>query len=168
MISPSCMSHIGTRPPSGVNESCIALTEPFDAPSSPSRRAPMPAMPKRTSLPSMLPPACSALAAWSTGSDASAGLPACSCETQSQRSGRKIDEHRGEHGPALARVLDHLAERVAERRRDQRGSRSISTKFESGVGFSNGCAEFALKKPPPFVPSCLIAICDAAGPSART
>ena len=43
---------------------------------------------------------------------------------------------------------------------------SISRKFESGVGFSNGCAEFALKNPPPFVPSCLIAICDATGPSA--
>ena len=38
-------------------------------------------------------------------------------------------------------------------------------KFDSGVGFSNGCAEFALKNPPPFVPSCLIAIWLAAGPS---
>ena len=35
----------------------------------------------------------------------------------------------------------------------------------SGFGFSNGCAELTLKKPPPLVPSCLIAICDAAGPS---
>ena len=35
-------------------------------------------MPKRASLPSMLPPACSALAAWSTPSAASSGLPACS------------------------------------------------------------------------------------------
>ena len=43
---------------------------------------------------------------------------------------------------------------------------SISRKFESGVGFSNGCAELTLKKPPPFVPSCLMAICEAAGPSA--
>ena len=43
---------------------------------------------------------------------------------------------------------------------------SNSKKFESGVGFSNGCAELTLKKPPPFVPSCLIAICDAAGPTA--
>ncbi len=42
-----------------------------------------------------------------------------------------------------------------------------SKKLESGVGFSKGCAEFTLKKPPPLVPSCLIAICDAAGPSAR-
>ena len=49
------------------------------------------------------------------------------------------------------------------------GSRRIATssrKSESGVGFSNGCAELTLKNPPPLVPSCLIAICDAAGPSA--
>ena len=39
-------------------------------------------------------------------------------------------------------------------------------KLESGVGFSNGCAELALKKPPPFVPSILIASCEATGPCA--
>ena len=42
------------------------------------------------------------------------------------------------------------------------------TKFASGVGSSNGCAEFTLKKPPPLVPRFLIAICDAAGPSATS
>ena len=41
---------------------------------------------------------------------------------------------------------------------------SSSRKHESGVEFSNGCAELTLKKPPPLVPSCLIAICEAAGP----
>ena len=41
-----------------------------------------------------------------------------------------------------------------------------SSRFVSGVGFSKGWAEFALKKPPPLVPSCLMAICDAAGPVA--
>ena len=45
---------------------------------------------------------------------------------------------------------------------------SISTRFDQAVGFSNGCAEFTLKKPPPFVPSCLIAICEAAGPSPKS
>ena len=44
---------------------------------------------------------------------------------------------------------------------------STSTKFANVVGFSNGIALFTLKKPPPLVPSCLIAICEAAGPSAR-
>ena len=41
---------------------------------------------------------------------------------------------------------------------------SNSRMLQSGVGFSKGCAEFTPKKPPPFVPSCLMAICDAAGP----
>ena len=45
---------------------------------------------------------------------------------------------------------------------------SSSRKFASGVGFSNGCAALALKKPPPFVPSCLMAICEATGPIGRT
>src|SRR5206468_2218457 len=31
ITSPSCINHIGTRPPSGVSESCIALTAPHDA-----------------------------------------------------------------------------------------------------------------------------------------
>ncbi len=36
------------------------------------------------------------------------------------------------------------------------------------VGFSNGCAEFALKKPPPFVPISLIASWLANGPPGIT
>src|SRR3546814_12270571 len=43
---------------------------------------------------------------------------------------------------------------------------SISTKLVSAVGFSNGCALLALKKPPPLVPSSLIASWLATGPSA--
>ena len=43
---------------------------------------------------------------------------------------------------------------------------SISTKFENGSAFSNGNAELVLKNPPPFVPSCLITICEATGPCA--
>ena len=34
------------------------------------------------------------------------------------------------------------------------------------LGFSNGTAEFELYQPPPFVPSCLMAICEATGPRA--
>ncbi len=44
--------------------------------------------------------------------------------------------------------------------------RNIEMKLVSGVGFSNGWALLALKKPPPLVPSCLIASCEATGPSA--
>ena len=41
-----------------------------------------------------------------------------------------------------------------------------STKLLNALAFSNGNALLTLKKPPPFVPSCLIAIWEAAGPSA--
>ena len=44
---------------------------------------------------------------------------------------------------------------------------SICRALLNGVGFSNGCAELALKKPPPLVPSILIASCEATGPMAR-
>jgi hypothetical protein len=43
---------------------------------------------------------------------------------------------------------------------------SSSRKLDRGVGFSSGWAELTLKKPPPLVPSCLMAIWDAAGPTA--
>jgi len=41
---------------------------------------------------------------------------------------------------------------------------TICSRLLSGVGFSNGCALLVLKKPPPFVPSILIASCEATGP----
>ena len=42
---------------------------------------------------------------------------------------------------------------------------SIPTKLVSHVGFSYGMAELTLKKPPPLVPSSLIASCEATGPA---
>jgi hypothetical protein len=42
--------------------------------------------------------------------------------------------------------------------------RKIARMLVQPAGFSNGCAELALKKPPPFVPSCLMASCEATGP----
>ena len=42
--------------------------------------------------------------------------------------------------------------------------RTTANALVHGVGFSNGCAELALKKPPPLVPSCLMASCEATGP----
>jgi hypothetical protein len=45
---------------------------------------------------------------------------------------------------------------------------SIWMKFDSGVGFSKGCEAFAFMKPPPLVPSILMATCEAIGPWAMT
>ena len=39
-------------------------------------------------------------------------------------------------------------------------------KSVSGLGFSNGCAELTLKKPPPLVPSALMISWLATGPRA--
>ena len=45
---------------------------------------------------------------------------------------------------------------------------TIWTRLVSAFGFSNGCAELALKKPPPLVPSILMTSCEATGPCAIT
>ena len=68
-------------------------------------------------------------------------------------------------GPTLALVADHAAEDVRQRRADGE-DRDHLDKVDERVGFSNGCAELALKKPPPLVPSILIASCEATGPTA--
>lgn len=43
-------------------------------------------------------------------------------------------------------------------------SRKISKRLVNGVGFSNGWAELALKMPPPFVPTSLMASVEATAP----
>ncbi len=120
-------------------------------------------MPKRVSLPSKLPPVCRLVSVWSTPSCVSSGLPPCSTGSDDGDAGHEQDEHRRPERPALARVADHLAEHVRQTGRMAKID-SISTKLLSGVGFSNGCAELALKKPPPLVPSILIASWEATGP----
>ena len=55
-ISPSIMCSIGASPPIGVNESCMQLTAPVEVPVVAAANTPHEAAPKRTSLPSMLPP----------------------------------------------------------------------------------------------------------------
>ena len=77
------------------------------------------------------------------------------------------DQHRREERPALAAVADHPPEGVGERGRDQQDQQQLDEVGRAPVGFSNGMAQLTLKKPPPLVPSCLIATCEATGPSAR-
>ena len=43
---------------------------------------------------------------------------------------------------------------------------TIWIRLEMASGFSKGWAALALKKPPPFVPSILMATCEATGPTA--
>ena len=55
--SPSWIRNSGTKPPSGVIESCIVLTAPHEVAVVTAANRLEAAMPKRVSLPSMLPPA---------------------------------------------------------------------------------------------------------------
>src|SRR6202451_1447124 len=69
---------IGIIPPSGVKESCMELTQPqLVSVVTVANNAEL-ATPKRTSLPSMFPPGCVALAVWSI--PCSNGLPLDSAE----------------------------------------------------------------------------------------
>src|SRR5260221_8981684 len=131
MMSPSWRSKSGTSPPSGVNESCIALTEPFDAAVVVVAQRAEEEIPKRTSLPSMLPPEWSALPSWSTGRPQSPGLPLLLLRDAHREQRQNDDEHRPEKDPALPRVLHHLAERVANGTRDRQNRQQLDEVRES-------------------------------------
>ncbi len=62
ITSPSCMLTIGTSPPSGVKLSCIELTAPHEVSVVTVAQSADSTIPKRISLPSMLPPLCVAVA----------------------------------------------------------------------------------------------------------
>src|SRR3978361_162016 len=129
------MSNIGTKPPSAVNEPCIALTAPHDVSVVIVANSADAAMPKRASLPSQLPPA--------TPSACTMGLPAASAAYAAVK-------------PATNSVVIR-----ANRTHPCRGSRTTrphvyvsapplrnmqtsSMRLLRPVGFSHGDAEFAL------------------------
>ena len=164
--SPRSISTSGTAPPSGVNESCVAFTAPQLAAVVIVAKSVDALMPKRASLPSMLPPGWVALAAWSTPSAASAGLPCCSNTVAGTAKATNSSvivastAHPWRRSPTMRPKTKHSAAGIAK-------MASISSRSVTALGFSYGCAELALKKPPPFVPSILIASCEATGPIAR-
>src|ERR1700730_17932769 len=98
MTSPSMMLTSGTRPPSGVNESCQPLMAPQLASVVTVANSAELAMPNRHSLPSMLPPAESAVTDWSAPAAASSGLPLASAQYAVVTPAR----HRNAIGPQTA------------------------------------------------------------------
>ena len=150
-----------------MKESCIALTEPFEAAVVAVAQSAELAMPKRTSLPSMLPPGCSEearLIQRESGEHRVAALLRPGADVRAGPRKRRSSRPGPPSPVACRRPCGRTCSRA---RRRSAGSTAVSRKLESGVGFSNGCAELTLKKPPPLVPSCLMAICEAAGPTAR-
>ena len=109
-------------------------------------------IPNRTSLPSSAAPAASVAGPFGCVSahHATASSPPHSTPITASRTWP-------------CRVSRTMTPNARVRQTGMTSSRKISSRLVSAVGFSNGCAELALKIPPPFVPSSLIASCEAVG-----
>ena len=117
--SPNWISNMGIMPPSGMKESCIALTAPQEAAVVIAANKADALMPKRVSLPSILPP----------------GLQCARCLIDAERlqfrmglllrdqhDSRHHDEngcHGAQHRPALPDVANHAAKRKTQPGRNQ-------------------------------------------------
>ena len=122
-------------------------------------------MPKRTSFPSMLPPGLAAVATTSIPRAAWIGLPPASAQYATPTPPKNSANIAAQTAQPWRwwRIMRPSSQVRAD---GMRKIANIDQKLVHGVGFSNGCAELALKKPPPLVPSCLIASWLATGPMA--
>ena len=98
----------GTNPPMGVKLSCMALTAPQEASVVTVANSAESKMPKRVSLPSMLP------SAWTTPLRYKFGLPSASAFQQVTTPSEKNRRHRAPDGPAVPLVFDHAPEVVGQ------------------------------------------------------
>ena len=64
-----------------------------------------------------------------------------------------------------SRALPAIRPKVQVRPEGIRTIAKTERRFESGLGLAKGCAEFALKNPPPLVPRSCAAVSEATGPS---
>ena len=142
------MLSIAPPPPNAEKLSCREFTAPVEVPVVAFANSAEPGMPNRTSLPSRLAPANDALCA----------------------SADQITASIAPHSPPMTassdtpcRIEPTIRPKVRVSATGMTSIRKISIRFESGFGFSKGCAELALRMPPPLVPSSLIASWDAAG-----
>ena len=138
----------------------MALTAPQDRPVVTAAQRADSASPKRTSLPSMLPSAGSMPAACSIG------LPAASAAVGDRNARHEQDAHHRRPAPSPAGCRRPCGRR---RRRAPTGITRIARPGRSSrapSGSRRDGRSSTLKKPPPLVPSCLIATWLATGPSA--
>ena len=96
--------------------------------------------------------------------------PASRCRRRRTRAGHRGRATRRRASPSTPTIAlpcrrsPTILPKVRGRLNGISSSRKISNRFVHALGFSNGCAELALKNPPPFVPSSLIASWEATGP----
>ena len=124
------------------------------------------AMPKRVSLPSMLPPLCKALATWSAPSALNLGLPDCSAHMMATTALTKITVIAANKAQPW-RLSPTIWPNARHKPAGIKKIASICSEFVQALGFSNGCAELAFKNPPPLVPTILMASCEAIGPMGK-
>ena len=106
------------------------------------------AMPKRTSLPSMLPPDCVPRGADFDPELGEVGIARLFGAIDDEHSDQEHDAHRGKDRPALPRIADHLAERVGQPGRNHEdhqhlnevGERRRVLKRMGGVGIEEAAA----------------------------
>src|SRR5262245_1343820 len=154
------LSHIptsGDRPVSGFRLSCMQLTEPLLVQVVTTAHNGAAPAPKRSSLPSRLP------TSWATGSPANAAVGADSVHSARPSlaaSGRPITAN----STAACRMRPTIRPKVQTAAIGSSMIAIVDTTLVQKVGFSNGCVLLGPKKPPPLVPSCLIATNAATGP----
>ena len=164
LTSPSFMWSIGSIPPSGVKLSCMQLTEPLDVPVVEPAHIPHVAGPKRISLPSRLPPDELAGGALVDADGGEVRVAGALGDHREHRHGQPDRRPSRRAAPGPASWSRSCTPNVTTRANGMSRIDQFSMKLVMPVGFSNGWAELALKNPPPFVPSCLMAIWLATGP----
>jgi hypothetical protein len=159
------MFAISTAAPRPVYDSMPLPTAPSpDAVAAETNSAEL-AMPNRCSLPSMLPPGEPAITCVLRPAWCWAGEPCASAAYIAPVPPRKITSITAYSAqPWRGRPI--MRPKVTVKAAGTSSISSSSMKLVSPVGFSNGCAELVLKKPPPSPDSTLIASCDATGPTA--
>jgi hypothetical protein len=146
------------------------LTAPVDVPVVVAANRPEAAGPKRVSLPSRLPPpARSAPLPWSTWAAVSsiAWLPPVSNPWAT----RALPAHRANMAAKMAQPCLRSLTSFPNVKVSANGIsriRNICSRFVNPLGFDSGCAELALRVPPPLVPSSLMASWAANGPPGIT
>ena len=135
----------------------MELTEPSEAAVVKADQVEEEAIPKRLSLPSMLPPAWpSVISILTAPPSASCGVPACSLTAMMPV---KITSRMNMAAKMALPCLVFLTP-IPKAKQQAAGISSrlvISMMLVKALGFSYGWAEFTPKKPPPLVPDCLMA-----------
>ncbi len=124
----------------------MQFTAPVEVPVVAPANSPQPGAPKRTSLPSMLPPDWVIDSDWSTPAVVSVGLPFCSANIANALNTTRIAAITASSTRAWLLSLTRRP-KATTNENGISSSAQISRMLVIPFGFSNGCAELALKKP---------------------